>query len=312
MLGDLQHGGRIDDLAAHFLGGVVNGGQTRAEGVGAIHDAAVHAALGNLSGNFLHVGAVGEHALLGQFSLVQLIIGQDLLGVLTHRHIAIAHRQQHVARLEALGQRIEALHVLGVPLRHAQGHAVLQQVYAGFFIDEIQTGSVDGGISGNIQLVHLLLTGGDKQVALGSFLDLGLECTRGIKVKRQGYVGRNLRVQIGNLGQGFGHRGGSKHNQLYLFIGQGGGAATQQHQRYQQGYDLLHGSFSFAFRKCIQNAVCSSIGKRIGLSEARCLFDYTPLPKPQLGKWHSGQFRHRPPLPRPASCPAATGSPASR
>ena len=36
--------------------------------------------------------------------------------------------------------------------------------------------------------------------------------------------------------------------------GQGGGAAAQQHQRYQQGYDLLHGSFSFAFRKCIQNA----------------------------------------------------------
>ena len=37
----LQHGGRVNDLAAHLLGGLVHGGQIGAEGIGAVHDTGV-------------------------------------------------------------------------------------------------------------------------------------------------------------------------------------------------------------------------------------------------------------------------------
>ena len=98
----------------------------------------------------------------GQCFLVQSVVGKDLLGVLAHGHIAVAHAEQNVPGLEVLGQRIEAVDALIAILGHAQNDLVLQQVHAGIAVHEVQSFGVHIGGSGAVQLVHLLLTGGDE------------------------------------------------------------------------------------------------------------------------------------------------------
>ena len=84
MLCVLHDGSRIDYLAAHILGCTVNNGEAGGECVGAVDYAAVNAALGNLSGDFLDVGAVGDGACVCKSGLVKLVVGKDLLSVLAY------------------------------------------------------------------------------------------------------------------------------------------------------------------------------------------------------------------------------------
>lgn len=215
MGGGLQHGGRIDDLTAHLLGGLIHGGQACAVGIGAVHDTGIHAGFGDLGGDLLDVGAVGDDTGCGQCFLVQSVVGKDLLGVLAHGHIAVAHAEQNAPGLEVLGQRIEAVDALIAILGHAQNDLVLQQVHAGIAVHEVQSFGVHIGGSGAVQLVHLLLTGGDEQVAVRAFLDLGLEGAGGVEVEAEGHVGVLGRVNLADGGEGLGEGCGGKHDQLH-------------------------------------------------------------------------------------------------
>ena len=103
----LHDGGGIDDLAAHLLGGGVNHLQARAESVRAVDYAAVHVLVGDPGRDLLDVGAISNETGVGEFFLVQLIEGQDLLGVLAHGHVAVAHAEEHVPGLEKPGQLVK-------------------------------------------------------------------------------------------------------------------------------------------------------------------------------------------------------------
>ena len=93
-----------------------------------------------------------------------------------------------------LGQRIEAVDALIAILGTHRTTFVLQQVHAGIAVHEVQSFGVHIGGSGAVQLVHLLLTGGDEQVAVRAFLDLGLEGAGGVEVEA-------LKVTPGVLGR---------------------------------------------------------------------------------------------------------------
>ena len=83
VLGNIQNRRRVDNLTAHFGGGVIGDGQARREGIGAVDDAAVNGRLGDLRGDLLDARAVGDGAGSCQRFLVELIELQNLLGVLT-------------------------------------------------------------------------------------------------------------------------------------------------------------------------------------------------------------------------------------
>ncbi|CAN4038384.1 hypothetical protein KMBAHK_KMBAHK_17495, partial [Dysosmobacter welbionis] len=148
-------GGGVDHLAAHLSGGLVHHGQTGGEGVGGVDHAAVHGALRDLGGDLLHVGAVGQHAGTGQGLLIQTVVGEDLLGVLAHWNVAVAHGQEHIAAGQQPRQLVKGLDALGVALGNGQGHLVLQQVQAGGAIHQVQALGVLLAALG-VQLVHLL------------------------------------------------------------------------------------------------------------------------------------------------------------
>ncbi len=131
-------------------------------------------------------------------------MGQDLLGVLAHRHIAVAHAEQDVLSLQVLGQSIKAVDALVAALGHTEDDLVFQQVHAGGGVHEVQTVGVYVGRSGDVQLVHLFLTGGEEEVAVSALLDLGLESTGGIKVEAEGDARVLGRVVLGDGVQGLG------------------------------------------------------------------------------------------------------------
>ena len=107
-----HHGGRVDDLTAHLGGGLVHGGQAGAVRIGAVNDTGIHAGLADLGGDFLDVGTVGDDTGSSQSCLIQIIVSQDLLGVLTHGHITVAHAEQDILRLQVLGQCVKAVNAL--------------------------------------------------------------------------------------------------------------------------------------------------------------------------------------------------------
>ena len=219
MAGDVQNCGGVDDLAAHLGGGGVNHGETGGIGVGAVDYAAVHGGLGDLGGDLLYVGAVGYHSGGGQFFLIQAVIGENLLGVLAHRYIGVAHGQQDAAALEPGYHVVIGLYAGGVPLGHRQSHLVLQQVYTGALEHIVLAVGVAAlGIQGAVQGVHLLGSGGDEEVAVGPLLYLGLERAGGVEVEDQLHIGGCLFIHTGYLVEGFGHGGGGKDDELHTLL----------------------------------------------------------------------------------------------
>ena len=259
MLGGLQHGGGVDDLAAHLGGGAVRHGETGGEGVGAVDHAAIHAGFLHLGGDFLHVAAVADQAGIGQLFLVQLIEGQDLLRVLAHGHVGAAHGHQQRAVFQKPGQLVKALHALGVALGHHQDHLVLQQVQAAAFQDEIQAIGVDLGLRGDIQLVHLLLSRGDEQVAVRALLDLGLQGPGGVEVVDDVDLGVVRLVDRLQLGEGFGHGGCRKDDQIGLLRGllrfdaAAGGESKDHAQGQQKRKGLAQSHFVCSFSRISGN-----------------------------------------------------------
>ena len=227
MEGVLHHCGGVDDLAAHFLGSLVHGGQTGAVRIGAVNDTGIHAGLADLGGDFLDVGTVGDDTGSSQSCLIQIIVSQDLLGVLTHGHITVAHAEQDILCLQVLSQAVEAVNPLVAALGYTEHDLVLQQIHTAFGIHKVQALGVSLSGSGAVQLVHLLLTGGEEQVAVRTLLDLGLEGSGRVKVEAEGHAGVLCGVGLGNGVQGLGQGGGSKNDQLHALAGgslRGGGS----------------------------------------------------------------------------------------
>ena len=220
----LHDGGRVDDLTAHLLGGLVHGGQTGTVSIGAVDDTGIHTALADLRGHFLNVGAVGDDTGSGQSGFVQIVVSQDLLGVLAHGYIAVAHAEEDVFCLQVFCQRIKAVDALLIALRHAEHDLVFQQVHAAVAVHKVQSLGVHLGRGGAVQLVHLLLTGRDEEVAVCALLDLGLEGARRIKVEAEGHIGVLSGVSLADSSQGLGQRGGCKNDEFYRLTGSFGGS----------------------------------------------------------------------------------------
>ena len=118
-----------------------------------------------------------------------------------------------------LGQAVEAVNALVAALGYTEHDLVLQQIHTAFGIHKVQALGVHLSGSGAVQLVHLLLTGGDEQVAVRTLLDLGLEGSGRVKVEAEGHAGVLCRVGLGNGVQGLGQGGGSKNDQLHALAG---------------------------------------------------------------------------------------------
>ena len=114
-----------------------------------------------------------------------------------------------------LSQAVEAVNPLVAALRHTEHDLVLQQIHTAFGIHKVQALGVHLSGSGAVQLVHLLLTGGDEQVAVRAFLDLGLEGAGGVEVEAEGHAGVLGRVDLADGGEGLGEGCGGKHDQLH-------------------------------------------------------------------------------------------------
>ena len=114
-----------------------------------------------------------------------------------------------------LGQSVKAVDALVAALRHAEHHLVFQQVHAGVAVHKVQPVLIHIGRSYDIQLVHLLLTGRDEQVAVRALLDLGLEGAGGVEVEPEGHTRVLCRVGLTDGGESLGEGCGGKHDQLH-------------------------------------------------------------------------------------------------
>jgi len=124
-----------------------------------------------------------------------------------------------------LGQCVKTVNALVAALRHAEHHLVLQQVHAAVGIHKVKAVLVHIGRSGDVQLIHLLLTGRDEQIAIRALLDLGLEGAGRVEVEPEGHLRVLCRVALTDSVQRLGERGGGKHDQLHAlgcFRGSGG------------------------------------------------------------------------------------------
>ena len=190
-------------------------------GVGGIDDAAVHSALTDLRGDFLHVVAVGQ--LICDGGLVDAIVVEDLQGILAHGHVAVADGQHHIAVLQQLGKLVKAFNALGIAGGNGERHLVFQQVHTAVGDDEVKAVGILLRITDQAAVhgVHLLGSGGDKQVTLRALLDLLEQGAGGIEVICNGHVGVVLLVHFLELVHGLRHRGGSEHDQLHRLTGGG-------------------------------------------------------------------------------------------
>ena len=99
--------------------------------------------------------------------------------------------------------------------KNGEGDLVLEQVDARALEHEVETVGIAAiGVTGGVERVHLLRRGGDEDVAVRAFFDLGLQRARGIEVVDERHVRRSFLVQLSDLLQRLGHGRGSEHNQL--------------------------------------------------------------------------------------------------
>ena len=127
-----------------------------------------------------------------------------------------------------LGQCVKAVNALVAALRHAEHYLVLQQVHAAVGIHKVKTVLVHLGRGGDVQLVHLLLTGRDEQIAIRALLDLGLEGAGRVEVETEGHLRVLCRVNLTDRIQCLGEGGGGKHDQLHAlcFFRRSGGRGS--------------------------------------------------------------------------------------
>ena len=123
--------------------------------------------------------------------------------------------------LELFGHVIEALDGLGVAVGHAERDLVLEDVKARIVVDEVETFVVAGSGAG-IKLVHLLLAGGDEDVAVCPLLNLCLEGARRVEVEANVHAVIGCFEEVARLGERLGERGRRKDDErLCLCRGRG-------------------------------------------------------------------------------------------
>ena len=140
-------------------------------------------------------------------------------------------KAEDILCLQMFGQCVKAVNALVAALRHAEHHLVFQQVHAAVDIHKVKAVLVHIGRSGDVQLVHLLLTGRDEQIAIRALLDLGLEGTGGVEVKAEGHLRVLCRVAFADGVQRFGEGGGGKHDQLHVLASLRGSGGRGSHRR---------------------------------------------------------------------------------
>ena len=167
-----------------------------------------------------------------------------------------------------LNEGVIALDALGVAVGNDKGDLVLQEIDTAALQHEVKPVGVLFRVAGRIELVHLLGSGGDEQVAVRTLLDLSLERAGGVEVAGDGHTGVCGLVQALDLRHRFGHGGGGEDDELDLFgggglfggdFGCGGGRSglltagcqrEDHHQRQQQCKGFLHVVSSFpSFRE---------------------------------------------------------------
>ena len=168
-----------------------------------------------------------------------------------------------------LGQSIKAVDALVAALRHTEDDLVFQQVHAGGGVHEVQTVGVHVGRSGDVQLVHLLLTGGEEEVAVGALLDLGLESTGGIEVEAEGDARVLGRVVLGDGVQGLGQGGSGEDDELDALAGSLGrsGLRGSSCGRGSAGSSAAAGGQGSGSADCADHGQKAAAGNEIGFHE---------------------------------------------
>ena len=94
----------------------------------------------------------------------------------------------------------------------------------------------------SIQFVHLLLSGGNKDIAVRPFLNLGLEGAGGIEVEHQIHILMVRSVVFADFRQRFLHGGGGKNHQLYRTVSfrAAGGQGSQKRKGGQKREKSFH------------------------------------------------------------------------
>ena len=154
-LSRVQHRCGIDYLTAHLRRCRIHAVKTGRISIGRINNAAVYTGLTDLRRNFLHIGAIGDAAGFRQVFLIQIVISEDFLGVLSDRNIAVAHGHENISGLQQLGQLVETLDSLGVSFGDSQNDLVLQKVDAAALLYEVQSVGVLFRVAGSIQRIDV-------------------------------------------------------------------------------------------------------------------------------------------------------------
>jgi len=162
-----------------------------------------------------------------------------------------------------LGQSVEAVDALVAALRHTEDDLVFQQVHTGGGVHEVQTVGVHVGRSGDVQLVHLLLTGGEEEVAVSALLDLGLESTGGIKVEAEGDARVLGRVVLGDGVQGLGQGGSGEDDELDALASSLGSSCG----RGSAGNRAAAGGQGSSSADCADHGQKAAAGNEIGFHE---------------------------------------------
>ena len=152
----------------------------------------------------------------GNSSLVNSVVREDLLGVLSYRNVAVAHGQHDFTAFEQFRKLIEGFDALGILLRNSQNHFVFQQVQTCGAVHEVKALAVFLTTLG-IQLIHLLGGGRDENITVGPLLNLGFQGAGGIIGGHDGDAFINGLIGCNSLIQGFLQRGGGKDNEIYRF-----------------------------------------------------------------------------------------------
>ena len=131
------------------------------------------------------------------------------------REVGVHFSVNRMLSFECYKQRLErglSFFELNYMLMQSYDFLVLNRKYG----CQLELGGDDqwSNIIGGVELVHLLLCGGDEEVADRTLLDLGLERAGGVEGEGQRDVGCDLLVELGYLGQRGLHGGGGEDHDL--------------------------------------------------------------------------------------------------
>ncbi len=112
---------------------------------------------------------------LGDGLFIEMVELQDFLCILADRDIAVTHDQADRAVLQFRCHIGKILDTLGIAFWRHQDDFIFQEVDAAAVLDEVQLVRIGIGVFRGVELIHLLLGCRNKEVAVGTVLDLRLQ-----------------------------------------------------------------------------------------------------------------------------------------